>query len=72
MREIPIKSLYKALSKEMNSLPFAVTKNGKVIGYVVESLDMIQPRIEHKPKSLDRGFFNPMPKTKQASGRYDR
>lgn len=38
MREINIKKLRANLSKELNNLPFAITRNGKIIGYVQESV----------------------------------
>lgn len=68
VREVSIKNLYKRVSKEILDLPFAVTKNGKVIGYMVESLD--QPLRGTKPdpkKSLDNSVipFRPYSKADQ-------
>lgn len=38
MREINIRQLRANLSKELENLPFAITRNGKIIGYVQESV----------------------------------
>ena len=58
MRQVSIKNLYKRVSKEILDLPFAVTKNGKVIGYMIESLDQTLRGTEPYPK---KGLDNVIP-----------
>ena len=60
MRRVTIKALYRDLSKEMADLPFEITKGGKHLGYVIESLDKPgmetdtpNKSLDQKPKSLD-------------------
>ena len=49
MRQVPIKQLYKALSKELDDLPFTITKKGVAIAIVLgRGLD------EEQEKGLDK------------------
>ena len=41
IRKVNIRTLKAKLSAEMKDLPFAITNNGRVVGYVVEELDYV-------------------------------
>jgi len=60
MRKIPIKNLYKTLSKELAELPFAITKKGRIVAYVVPGSgpDRTPNSLDHKPNSLDQDTQN--------------
>ena len=47
MREISIRTLKAKLSAELKDLPFAVTNNGRIIGYMVEDCSHIQEDCSH-------------------------
>ena len=59
MRKVTIKNLYSSLSSNLERLPFAVTKHGKVIAEVNnpgEGLDSLRVTKPYPKKSLDVGM----------------
>ena len=59
MREVSIKSLYRGLSREVLELPFAITRSGRVIGYVVESLDQKPEKAQSLDQEPKKGLDQP-------------
>ena len=68
MRQVPIKQLYKALSKELADLPFQIIRRGVIIA-TVQGLDNQKIGLDRPKKSrpldvspiIDQ-YFKPMPK----------
>ena len=52
MRQITLKNIRASLTKELNNLPFEITKNGKVIAMVCENgLNTLEKGLNSNPKS---------------------
>jgi len=59
MREVAIKNLYRNLSKELYDIPFAITKDGVIVGYVVKEcldkpIEISLSGLDKKAKGLDK------------------
>lgn len=51
MRQIPLKTLRARLTKELENLPFEITRNGEVVGIVSKGLNQGVPKT---PKGLNQ------------------